>query len=73
MGGWSTPRCGRFTVARSSGSHCTGVWAGSRAGLGGFGGDEVSCPNKGSNSGLFNPQVAVSRLLYSGPMLIVYC
>jgi len=32
-GRWSTPRPGRFTLRERPGTHCTGGWVGSRAGL----------------------------------------
>ena len=32
-GGWSTPRLGRFTSRKRTGTHCKGGWVGPRAGL----------------------------------------
>ena len=35
MGGWSTPRPGRFTAGKGPGTNCTGGWVGPRAGMDG--------------------------------------
>jgi hypothetical protein len=36
---------------KSQGTNCTGGWVGHRAGLDGFGKEQISYPNWGSNTG----------------------